>query len=305
MSRGLQFFLISFLPFLSFCQDTAMAYSKQLNIITDNDVYLLDRKDGYYTNGLFVQYVWRKKERIHSIDIGHRMYTSKTIKMAEQGNFDRPFAGLIHVQYQQTRFTKQDHMLKWGLMLAGIGEMAFAKEFQNRYHHLIGIYSVTGWSKQLKNEIGLNASFTWSPYIYKSQHARDLFAVKPVFSAMLGSTFTHASFGNVLQFGLFNENATSAFWNTGNSRQTELYAYFYPQLVLTGYNATVQGGLFRKDKGPLTAPVNHVMYRHVIGFAYAKGRIVSGIDIIYQGKEATTQIAQQRYASIRMGYRFN
>lgn len=290
-------------------------FRNEFRFINDNDAYMLKRKDGYYTNGIFLQFNWAANtnhKKVHSVEVGQRMYTSRNRFMNSLSVYDRPFAGYLYSKYQQTTFTKKDAVIRYGVALGTIGPNALAKELQTKYHKLIGIYKIYGWDVQVKNEIGLNGSFTWSPVLIHPKTNKQLFAIKPVLTANLGNTFTNAEFGSVFEFGAFEKNEHSMLWNASvenaasqRQREFELFVFFHPQLIVTAYNATVQGGLFRNDKGIFTADVNRFMYRHRLGVSFAYKRLTGGFDAVFETKEAKTQKAFQRYGTLHMGYRFN
>jgi lipid A 3-O-deacylase len=290
-------------------------YKKEFRVITDNDAYLLKRKDGYYTNGIFLQFNWASKhavKEINSIEVGQRMYTSRTHFMNTLSEYDRPFAGYLYAKYQRTVFTKKENTIRYSVSLGTIGPNALAKELQTKYHRLISIYKTYGWDVQVNNEIELNGAFTWSPVLVQPKNNKQLFAVKPVLTANVGTTFTNAELGSVFQFGLFENNSSSTLWNASvqsgpikTKRNFELFLFFHPQLVVTAYNGTSQGPLLRQEKGIFTSDVNPLMYRHRLGISYMKKRITLGGDVVFETKEAKTQKAFQRYGTLHMGYRFN
>jgi lipid A 3-O-deacylase len=290
-------------------------YKKEFRVITDNDAYLLKKKDGYYTNGIFLQYNWASKrgvKEVNSIEIGQRMYTSRNRFMLSLAEYDRPFAGYLYGKFQRSFFDEKDNAFRYSISAGTIGRNSLAEALQTNYHRLISIYKTYGWDVQVKNELALNASFTWSPVLFQPKTKTGLFAVKPVLTANLGNTFTNAEIGTLLQFGLFENNSNSALWNASvqsqnrvTKRNFEAFAFFHPQLITTAYNATVQGPLFREDKGVFTSDIHRLQYRHRLGFVVVRGRITAGGDFIFETKEAKTQKAFQRYGTLHMGYRFN
>jgi hypothetical protein len=290
-------------------------YKKEFRIITDNDAYLLRKKDGYYTNGIFLQYNWVSRhaaKEVNSIEIGQRMYTSRNRFMVSLAEYDRPFAGYLYGKFQRTVFNEKEDAFRFSVSAGTIGPNSMADQLQKNYHRLIGIYKTYGWDVQVKNEIALNASFTWSPVVLQPKTNNELFAVKPVLTANVGNTFTNAEVGSIFQLGLFENNSNSALWNASVQshnrnikRGFEVFAFFHPQLIATAYNATVQGPLLRKDKGVFTSDIHRAQYRHRLGFVVVQNHITAGADFIFETKEAKTQKAFQRYGSFHIGYRFN
>jgi len=299
----------------AFGQRLSLTYKKEFRVITDNDAYLLKRKDGYYTNGIFLQYNWASRhaiKEVNTIEVGQRMYTSRTHFMKTLSEYDRPFAGYLYAKYQRTVFTKKDNAIRYSISLGTIGPNALAKELQTKYHRLISIYKTYGWDVQVQNEIGLNASATWSPVLLQPKTKNQLFSIKPVLTANLGNTFTNAEIGSVFQFGFFENNSNSSLWNASvqshspqTKRNFELFLFFHPQLIVNAYNATSQGPMFKQHKGVFTSDVYPLMYRHRLGISYVHERLTVGGDVTFETKEAKSQQAFQRYGTLHMGYRFN
>ena len=290
-------------------------FSKEIYGITDNDNYLLQKKDGYYTNGVFFTYTWlpkkaKDKRKLTSVEIGQTIYTDRTRKIINRSQIDRPFTGYLYGKYKETFFGKKEDVLQWSVALGTIGKNSGGEWLQKHYHSIINIYSFYGWEFQLNNAIGLDGNFTYAPVILP-QKENTYVTLKPILAANIGNTFTNANIGLMLQAGFFERNSQSALWNARlnsnavkTKRHFELFGYYHPQLVYQAYNATVQGGLFLKDKGPLTSDISHWMYQHKLALVYAERRFTVGLAAVFQTKEAKIQTAFQRYGSLSMGYRF-
>ena len=75
--------------------------------------------------------------------------------------------------------------------------------------------------------------------------------------------------------------------------------------MLQLYNATLQGGMFRKDKGPVTASIEPWLYQHRVGLMFASRPISAVLAIVHRTKEARTMRRAENYGSILLSYRFN
>ena len=290
-------------------------FTREIYGMTDNDSYLLQRKDGYYTNGVYFTYTWlpgknSKKRKLTGVEIGQAIYTDRTRKILNRSQIDRPFTGYLYGKYKETWFGNCDGVLQGSIALGTIGKNSGGEWLQKHYHSIIHIYSFYGWEYQLKNAVGVDANLTWSPVILPEKEGTK-FTLKPVMAANLGTTFTNLNLGVIWQAGFFEKNQQSALWNArlnskGSAvrRHFELFCYYHPQLIYQVYNATVQGGLFLNDKGPLTSDIYHWMYQHKLAVVYAERRFTVGLAAVFQTKEATIQTAFQRYGSLSLGYRF-
>lgn len=281
-----------------------------LQLFSDNDSYTFTSNDGYYTNGLSFVFSWSSardtsNKTIHSLEMGQLMYNAKNGSYLRRDELDRPVTAFLYGQYDQTRFNKKNSVLRWGITVGTIGPPAFGRELQQTIHHIFHMYSPNEWDYQLKTEIGVNGSVTWSPALPKLFGAPSHFKLMPIGGAELGNTFTNANIGAALLIGTFNKNNATVFWNSQlNSQKRESFFYMYPQLKLSAYNATVQGGLLRKDKGPYTGKLNHVLYIQRAGWMYAKNAFSMGVSLVYTSRESLTQYFNQWYGSLQFGIEF-
>ena len=281
-----------------------------LQITSDNDSYTLTGRDGYYTNGLKLLYGWNSNKdsannTIHSIEIGQLMYNAKNGSYRHLFELDRPVTAFLYASYKEAHFNTRKDLLSWAVTLGTIGPPALGRELQKTIHSLFNMYQPEEWNYQLKTEIGLNADFRYSPSIQLSKNPYSRLKLLPVFKASLGNTFTGASLGPVLTLGHMNSNDQTIFWNSHlNGDQKESFFYVHPELVLGIYDATVQGGLFRKDKGPYTSKLNHIRYRQSVGWMSSGDLFSLGLALVYEQRVAKTQIRNQWYGKIKLGFSF-
>lgn len=280
---------------------------KELQLTSDNDSYTLRGKDGYYTNGLKIAFRWKNKKDtsskiIRSVEIGQLMYNAKNGSYTELYELDRPVTAFLYGAYSQVNFTKKDNVIKWNVTAGIIGPPAMGRQLQQAIHSTFGFYKPREWDFQLKTEAGINGSFLWSPQLKKIGGSADL---KPVINATAGNTFTNVNVGAALLLGNFNTNSASVFWNANlNGTHKESFFYAYPQLIIKAYDATVQGGLFRNDKGPYVGRVNRTVFRPQIGWMYSNKGLLLNLVLSYESRESLTQIEPQFYGTIGLGFSF-
>jgi len=278
----------------------------QVSIISENDGYISVNNDGYYTNGLKVSYQWRRKpadeqrhEKINTFEIGQLIYTSQFAGVAK---LDRPITGYLYGDFHQKRFNNRLNLLKWGIGFGLIGPPAFGKEMQERVHQVMQIYKPKNWDKQLRSDWGLVADAAWSPQVGK--HA-SLFEVKPLFSVTAGNIFTNATIGSALLFGRSNPNNATVFWDhhTGRSKKDrEYFAYVFPAVSFKAYDATVQGGMFKKGPEPIEGRLNPVFFHTRMGVMYSGNKISLGAAAVYESRQSLTQLSSQWYGSLQVGF---
>lgn len=281
-----------------------------IQITSDNDSYTLTRNDGYYTNGLKILFGWNSQTdnsntTIRTLEIGQLMYNAKNGSYKRKEELDRPVSAFLYARYGQIQFTPKENLISWGLNLGTIGPPALGRQMQQTIHSLFNMYKPQEWDYQLKTEVGLNADFTWSPALQLGTHQQSPFRILPVLSGSLGNTFTGASAGPVFSLGKMGSNSQTIFWNSHlNNPSSESFVYFYPEMVLGIYNATIQGGLFRSDKGPYTGKLNHIRYRQTLGWMHSGPVFNIGLGLVFDSKESKTQTHSQWYGRVQLGVAF-
>ncbi len=294
-------------------QDTVPGYKYNLSIISDNDSYLLMGSDGYYTDGIYfnLNFIGKSvRKKIHTIEIGQLMYNAHSGDYELASEIDRPVTALLYAKYSQTIFSKNESVFEWNILGGVLGPSAQGESLQKFIHKSIGAYQPTEWPFQLNQSIGANTGLKWSPNIF-SKFETNIIACKPIIKANAGSFFDNTNIGLLFQLGNFEKNSQSVLWQSRINRNnylakhpSESFFYFYPQFFYQLYNATVQGGLFIKNKGPVTGVLNRYVFRQQFGWQYAKKRFSFSPSIIFDGRQAKEQQTPQWYGEIKIGYKF-
>lgn len=288
-------------------------FRKELSFTTENDAYLLQKRDAYYTNGMFVTLrtsVEKKGSKlISSFELGQMIYTPLIRKTATPADIDRPYCGQLFFKYGQTRFLKQEAVFELGAGITVLGPVSYGESLQNSYHKLLKYARFTGWPYQVQNAIGPDMGISYArTLLEKSSWIKMI----PRVQANLGATFINAGIGLYACFGLFEKNRNSALWNAriqsnekDNRRDHEFFIYWYPQLIWQGFNATVEGGLFDKGAGAVLGEIERRIFQQNIGICYARGRWTTKAVWVYQSKEAVSQKRAQKYGSFLLSYRLH
>jgi len=284
---------------------------REFSFTSENDAFLLQVKDAYYTNGVFINFriadTSSLRKKIHSFEIGQKIFTPVS-KKAETGNeIDRPYCGYLFARYTQLTSYKNDALFQWGGSFGIVGNASLGEALQNSYHKLFGFKRFEGWKYQVRNDIGINVNASFIQTLFNYQ---DLFKVVPIAEATLGTHFTNARAGAIFCVGSYESNKSSALFNTRVSsgyaapkKKMELFMYAYPSILVQAYNATVQGGLFNKGNGAILADPETWVFEQRWGICFAGNRFSSRIELIHQSKEATGQLQAQNYGSLQMGFR--
>jgi lipid A 3-O-deacylase len=295
-------------------------YLQEVSITTENDNYVLTFNDGYYTNGLFLQYSrpakWKTNNRLMKVISGYKfgqmIFVSENWINRTAQTIDRPFSGYLFFQKGYNFFYREGHVLRVAADFGATGKSSYAREIQEWYHTATGLPEVVGWPYQLNGETSLNFSAQYNYNFLGLKNQRNNFELMGTGGVNLGNAFTNVSTGLLVKFGNFEDPARSSFFNarTGKGegeklkRNAEVFIYFHPQIMHQLYNATVQGPLFRSDKGPIVFDINKQVYMHRWGIHYAERRWTLDVHFVKKNREAVSMREKERFGSISLAYRF-
>lgn len=300
--------------FSLFCSSQAQQTKilpREFSFRTDNDAFLLQVKDAYYTNGFFMAYriadTNSLRKKIHSFELGQMIFTPLSRKAETTSQIDRPYCGYLFAKYTQTRASKKDALVQWYGSLGVVGSASLAKELQDSYHKLFRYKRFEGWEYQVRNAIGIDIGFSYATTVF---NLSNIVKMVPSFQANLGSTFTNAKAGAIFCLGSFESNNNSILFNSrvsnksaGPKNKLELFVYTYPSITMQFYNATIEGGLFNKGTGAVLAKPEKLLFEQRYGICFAQERFSTRFEITSQSKETAVQIRSQKYASIQFAYR--
>ncbi|HEY5825910.1 MAG TPA: lipid A-modifier LpxR family protein [Cyclobacteriaceae bacterium] len=326
MKAFLLFLLLFYLGLSGKCQDRDREVLRnQLTFWSDNNFFLLNGDDGYYTSGLFFKYDRLSNKpttalkKIFSYEVGQMIYNahSRKILPVSQSNFpggieqiDRPIAGYLYGKMARSIFYRNNSMIKFGAFAGSTGKYSYAKEVQEFWHRVIGVkdYWNWVWDYQVKNEWSVNVQGIFAKALINKQS--DFFQITPVTQATLGTAFTNVSQAVLFQFGRLRPINSSSYWNSrlqltaSGHHPIELFLFYQPTITYQVYNATIQGGVFRTDKGPVLSEVKPFVVSHEVGIRFSGPRYCFGYHLTFQTKECTTQFHSQSFASILGAFRF-
>lgn len=288
----------------------------EFNFQSDNDLYLFNKQDQYYTNGIFfnirkaadsTRLSPKELNRLWGLTVGQKMYNAYTAQIRYIEEVDRPITAYLFVAADIGRYFANESFLSFRVELGTIGQRALGRQFQESIHKVLNLYDIAGWEYQLKNAAGVDASVQYGSLLYRNK-ARwlDLSAYA---EAVVGLNHTGLSIAPTLRLGRINPLYQSAYTSSrlqsdGSVANRELFFYYTPQLRFVGYDATLQGGMFLHDKGPVTyTPSRWVLYNQ-FGIIYANRAVTLRMQYIFYSKEVPGMFFQHRYGSLGMSYRF-
>ena len=316
------FFLAIFYLLLTIDVCRAQSYKNEAGIITENDFYIAFQQDRYYTDGTFVFFRHALKQenlkpklekKIIDFELGQKIYNPFSSHVPDPKMHDRPFAGYAYAGAAMSWFYKNESILKASTQLGILGPTARGKEVQTFFHKKVlkAYYTVEGWDYQIKDELGLNFDLSYQHLLYHSPNR--LLDVSGTSAVQIGNTFSGANIGVVIRFGKMNSFYESSYANSriknkhNDNRKTplEFYLFTKPQINFAAYDGTIQGGLFRLDKGPITFGIKRWVYTQQIGLNFAWKRLNSKVIVTLKTKEVESNARAYHYASGLFAYNFN
>ena len=288
-------------------------FDREVSFINENDAYLFNKKDAYYTNGLFLGFskADEKKgvKRIRSFEIGQKIFTPLSRDIKDPSQIDRPFCGLITAEFRQTRFLKKESLIQSHIAVDVTGNASFGESIQNSYHRLFHYARFNGWQYQVPDAFGFDIGISYARTLLEDSNWIKWI---PKADINIGTGFTNASIGFYLCVGAFEKNRSSALWNASvqsnkedRKRKHEFFAYWNPQIIWQGYNMTIQGGWKNSDTTAFLSEPERWMFQQSIGICYATHRWTTKAAWVYQSIESVHQLRAQQYGSLSLSYRLH
>lgn len=296
----------------------AQSHSSEIGLQSDNDAFLTQGSDRYYTNGFFLHYRHALKtsdssplqNKVLGFELGQKIFNAQAGRIPEARYIDRPIAGYLYAGTNLNLLYKNESNLKIGAQLGVIGPTSLAKETQTFIHNTFGLYPIDGWQYQIKNAVQLNLSAEYNKLL-----ARESWIDLSLTSyANVGTGFTGAGAGPLIRIGNFNQlfnsfsTQSTAIANTVTPlHKHELFFYYKPQFNLVVYDATIQGGLFNSSATypEIIGKIKPAIFSQEFGLAYAGDRWILNAAAYTRIKETTLMLAPHQWGSITILYRFN
>lgn len=289
----------------------------EIELLNDNDMYLMLLQDQYYTNGLFLNL--RKstdpsklkpteQNRLLEFTLGHQIYNAYTAQIDSIEAVDRPIAAYFFLSAGMKHFYRGDHFLAYSLELGTLGKRAFGEVLQVQLHRLLNMYEASGWEFQLRNAWGANAHLHYNGLIVRwgNQVKLDLSLNSQL---SIGTQRTRAAAAPLIRLGRLNPFSQSAHFSArlqsrGLTPDREFYFFYRPETNYVYYDATLQGGMFVRDKGPAVSEPNRWLLSNQFGAVYAAGAITFKVQYIFNTKEAEQSMFRHQYGSLSLAYQF-
>ena len=293
--------------------------TQEITVITDNDNYDFELTDRYYSNGFIIQYNRMAKptsnnvaKKILRFEAAHKVYNPYVNNKSLQdvlANMDRPYAGWLSASAGITQIKTNQSVVQYGVIVGIMGPGARGRQIQNGWHKLIGIYPTFGWEYQLNNEAGFNLSADYYHSLLKAAPSKNI-SLHTVTRATVGNTFTNASAGLLLKTGWLNPENETGYWsgNLGSSsknfKRNEFIFFLEPVLLYQAYNATLEGGMFIKNKGVFTTGIKPLVFQTKTGIMLTGNRMGFRWYYTFRTREGSSMKTGEHWGSIGLTYRF-
>lgn len=306
-----------------------------LRFTSENDVYLKDITDEYYTAGhsigltfpemdfsneetkeeyKFLSYLAKvgvanyPRVTRFNIDISQEIYTPKNGQAVIPDKNDRPYAGYLYLSLGMSNRNNEIEEHFW-VNLGMVGPAAFAKETQNFVHKYLSHDALLkGWDSQLANEFAFNLYYqiTRKFHLYNS----DAFSLDFLLTSntAVGNIDIHLGadirfrIGHNLHvdFGVPKVNMSYKA-SSVSSDDFSIYLFLGSGGRIVGRNLFIQGNTFSEGTG---LKLNPFIYDLEVGVAAVyKGFRLSYV-FTYKGKEFRSQQNESSYGSLLLELSF-
>lgn len=293
------------------------SYKSEFGFRSDNDSYLAQGQDRYYTNGIFLQFRSaldqsalknpRLNKVIWEIEAGQKMFNPQTGSILDPAYIDRPFAAYLYAGGAFNFLFNSESNLKLGFQIGSIGPSAKGKEAQELLHNTFGFYEIHGWQWQVNNEIGINSRIEFNKLLNRMKSKKTDFSLNTYLNA--GNTFAGLGAGILFRTGAINPLHSSASTestisnNSGSKAKKEFFFYARPMLHYIAYDATIQGGMFTNDKGPVVFDAKPLVFSQQAGLVFSKNRWTADFSLIFKSREIKSNAKPHQYGSLGLFYK--
>ncbi len=295
------------------------SYKSEFGFRSENDSYLAQGQDRYYTNGLFLKFRTaldqsalknpKLNKVIWELEAGQKMYNPQTGSILDPDFIDRPFAAYLYGGGALNFLYNSESNLKLIIQLGTIGPSAKGKEAQELLHSTFGFYKINGWQWQVNNEFGINSTIEFNKLINRLESGKTDFSLNSYLNA--GNTFAGIGAGILFRTGAINPLHSSASTqstisnNSSSKVEKEFFFYAKPMIHYIAYDATIQGGMFIADKGPAVFDVKPVVFSQQAGVVFSKNRWTVDFSVIFKSREIKSNAKPHQYGSLALFYRLN
>jgi hypothetical protein len=300
-------------------------YTNEIGAQTDNDSYLLQGSDRYYTDGYYMYFRHALptgnspllQNKVLGFEFGQKIFNPQSGSIANYQGVDqpqlvdRPFAAYLYVGSTLNFLYKNESSLKLSAQIGVVGPAALGKPIQTWVHDNFGFYHPSGWEYQIDDDAALNLSAQYKRLLARTESLD----VSLDAYGNLGNGFSGAGIGPIFRLGNFNQLFNSVTTQSTVTRNTsvaplhknEIFFYYKPMLNYVAYDATIQGSLFKKRSSnsmEITLDKEPFVFTNQLGVAFTANRFEFDIAAILQTKTDREMQRSEQWGTITGLYRF-
>lgn len=295
------------------------SYKSEFGFRSENDSYLAQGQDRYYTNGLSLHFRsaidqstlrnLKLNKVIWEIEAGQKIFNPQSGSILDINFIDRPFAAYLYGSAAAHFLYNSETNLKLSLQVGTVGPAAQGREAQEFLHDNFGFYKIDGWQWQVNNELGINSTIEFNKLINRLRSGKTDFILSSYLNA--GNTFAGGGAGLIFRLGNINPLHSSAITqstisnNAKSKSEKEFFFYAKPMLHFIAYDATIQGGLFRDDKGAVVFDQKPLVFSQQAGAIFSKNRWTADFSVVFKSREIQSFAKPHQYGSFALLYRMN
>lgn len=313
-------FLLTATYFFASLNLNAQTHRNEFGFQSDNDSFLAQGSDRYYTNGLFVFFrrgltvkdTTRFKNKVLGIELGQKIFNPASGQTPDRDMVDRPFAGYLYAGANLNYLYSNESNLKLGAQIGMVGPAALGRQAQEVIHNTFGFYELQGWEYQIRNNFQFNLSGEYNRLLGRAGKDADISLNT---YANLGTGFTGAGAGFLVRLGNFNQLFNSVSTQSTAIKQRgfeplnkhEFFFYLRPTLRYVAYDATIEGSLFNKSDNSVEVRLTRkpVVFSQQFGVTYGGERWIFDLSAIFQTKDTKEMLKAHQWGSATILYRFN
>lgn len=263
----------------------------------DNDTLLLNDNDGFYTSGMRYTQAHTLSDGTRATTfgwrIGQELYTASDIRLPPEliGPPDHPYAGWLYGGFFRDVSSADGSRATVGVDIGCLGPCAAGEWTQKNFHRVINQPEPRGWSKQVKNEVGVVLYADVAPVRWTPGTSLD---VTPRFNARFGNIYTDAGAGLTVRAGRLNLLPN----------QPTFHGFVRADVHAVGYNATLQGGYF-SDKNPHTVAPKRWIGEAEAGVVWQSAQFGARLGLVRRSNEIrdlSNSIGAQNFLRLQFSY---
>lgn len=189
-------------------------------------------------------------------------FTPENLRLSEIDYTDRPYAGLLYLDYwRQSANAEKRFLITSGVKLGISGAYTFVEETQKAIHRSTGDPIPQGWHNQVGTGLMLDSYIRAEKFLFPRSR---LIQLTLGGSGEIGSLYNLAAIHSSVYFGRFNKQYMSFNGLSKTRKNGSKLSQCFITLTLSDmfifYDGTLQGGLVPFEKSPYTYKWNE--YRH-------------------------------------------